>query len=533
MKKLGQYLIDALAAQGVRHVFGIPGVHNLELYRGLANGPIRHVSGRHEQGLGFMADGYARVSGRPGVCFTITGPGLTNIVTAMGQAHGDSIPLLVISSQNRLAESSGHGGFLHELPDQRALASGVAALTFSIRAPTDLPVALEQAFTMFGSSRQRPVYIEIPLDVLAADASDLPLPKPTPLILQPAASAVESAASRLRTARSPVILAGGGAVRAATQLRLLAEHLDAPVVMTANARGLLAPGHSLAVPMSPMLAPVRALVAAADVVLAVGTEFGPTDYSIDLKSDFPNPPQLIRIDIDAEQLNRGAIPAVGICGDAKATLESLTASDLGPPHAGDGASRAAVARSAGLEAVGKFSPSLRQHIGTLDLIRDTLPNALMVGDSTQLVYGGNLGFNARHPGSWFNSATGYGTLGYALPASTGAGLAAPDRPIVCLVGDGGLQFSMSELAVLRDVDAWTAVVIWNNQGYGEIRTSMLAVGIEPEGVDVRPPDFAHIARAYGYSHRRITSRGALVEALSEFGSRRQVVILEIAASEFA
>jgi acetolactate synthase-1/2/3 large subunit len=169
----------------------------------------------------------------------------------------------------------------------------------------------------------------------------------------------------------------------------------------------------------------------------------------------------------------------------------------------------------------------------LDLIRDTLPDALMVGDSTQLVYGGNLGFNARHPGSWFNSATGYGTLGYALPASTGAGLAAPDRPVVCLVGDGGLQFSMSELAVLGDVEAWTAVIIWNNQGYGEIRTSMIAVGIEPEGVDVRPPDFADIARAYGYSHRTITSREALETALGDFGRRRQVVILEIPAGEFA
>jgi acetolactate synthase-1/2/3 large subunit len=273
MKKLGQYLIDALAAQGVRHVFGIPGVHNLELYRGLANGPIRHVSGRHEQGLGFMADGYARVSGRPGVCFTITGPGLTNIVTAMGQAHGDSVPLLVISSQNRLSESSGHGGFLHELTDQRALASGVAALTFSIRTPADLPVALEKAFTLFGSARPRPVYIEIPLDVLAADASDLALPNPAPVVPQPIASLVESAASRLRAARAPVVLAGGGAVRAAAELRLLAERLDAPVVMTANARGLLPPGHPLAVPISPMLAPVRALVAAADLVLAVGTEF--------------------------------------------------------------------------------------------------------------------------------------------------------------------------------------------------------------------------------------------------------------------
>jgi acetolactate synthase-1/2/3 large subunit len=149
-----------------------------------------------------------------------------------------------------------------------------------------------------------------------------------------------------------------------------------------------------------------------------------------------------------------------------------------------------------------------------------------------MVYAGNLGFNVSQPGSWFNSATGYGTLGYALPASTGAGLAAPERPVVCLVGDGGLQFSMSELAVPGDVDAWSAVVIWNNRGYGEIRTSMLAVGIEPEGVDVRPPDFLHIARAYGYAHQRIRSRGALAAALKDFGSRRQVVILEIMADEF-
>jgi acetolactate synthase I/II/III large subunit len=531
MRKLGQYLIEALQSQGVRHVFGIPGVHNLELYRGLANGPIRHVSGRHEQGLGFMADGYARVSGQPGVCFTITGPGLTNITTAMGQAYGDSIPLLVVSSQNRRGEGDGCS-FLHELPDQRALASGVAAASFSIQTPAELPVALERAFSLFASGRPRPVYVEIPLDVLAADASGLSLPRPARTASRPAAPLVRSAAARLCAARSPVILAGGGAVRAATELKRLAERLDAPVVMTANGRGLLPAGHPLAVPMSPMLSPVRALVAAADVVLAVGTEFGPTDYSIQLKADFPNPPQLIRIDIDADQLTRGATPVIGLCGDARETLTSLESFELGPFRAADGASRAAAARGAALEAIRGFSPSLAQHIGLLDLIRDTLPTALLVGDSTQLVYGGNLGFNVRHPGSWFNSATGYGTLGYALPASTGAGLAAPDRPVVCLVGDGGLQFSMSELGVLRDVNAWTAVVIWNNQGYGEIRTSMLAVGIEPEGVDVRPPDFAQIARAYGYPHRKITSRDALGTALSEFGSRRQVVILEIPADEF-
>lgn len=529
MKKLGQYLIEALESQRVRHVFGIPGVHNLELYRGLARSSIRHVSGRHEQGLGFMADGYARVSGQPGVCFTITGPGLTNIATAMGQAYGDSIPLLVVSSQNRRGE---RGGFLHELRDQRALASGVAAASFVIGKPADLPVALESAFTLFASARPRPVYIEIPLDVLAEDAGGLSLPEPVVSVPKPSATLVESAAARLRAAKRAAILAGGGAVRAGAELRRVAERLNAPVVMTANARGLLPPGHPLAVPMSPMLAPVRELITAADVVLAVGTEIGPTDYSIDLRADFPNPPQLIRIDIDAEQLTRGATPTVGLCGDAKATLAWLESSDPGPEHTGDGAARAAVARSAGLEAVHGFNPSLRQHISLLDLMRDTVPGALMVGDSTQLVYAGNLGFNVGRPGSWFNSATGYGTLGYALPASTGAGLAAPDRPVICLVGDGGLQFSMSELAALRDVDAWTAVVIWNNQGYGEIRTSMLAAGIEPAGVDVRPPAFAHIAAAYDYPYCKITSRDALGAALQEFGRRRQVVVLELVADKF-
>src|SRR5579884_664094 len=177
MKTLGAYLVEALAAQGVQHVFGIPGVHNLELYRGLAQSPIRHVAGRHEQGLGFMADGYARVSGRPGVCFTITGPGLTNILTAMGQAYGDSIPLLVISSQNRRGEGRSGCGFLHELPDQRGLAAGVASSTFAIHDPAELPGALTTAFSLYASGRPRPVYLEIPLDVLAADAEGLPLPE--------------------------------------------------------------------------------------------------------------------------------------------------------------------------------------------------------------------------------------------------------------------------------------------------------------------------------------------------------------------
>jgi acetolactate synthase-1/2/3 large subunit len=364
------------------------------------------------------------------------------------------------------------------------------------------------------------------LDLLGASADALALPVFASAPPQAQTSALDAAAALLRTARRPVVLAGGGAVRAAAPLKRLVEQMGAPLVMTTNARGLLPAGHPLAVPMSPSLEPVRALIGAADLVLAVGTEIGPTDYDMYGVSEFPPPANLVRIDIDAGQLLRSATPRVALRGDAAQTLQLLLERNLGAPRPGAGTDAAQAACQQGLAAL---SPAYQAHLRLLNLIRDSLPDALLVGDSTQLVYAGNLGFAAARPGSWFNSATGYGTLGYALPASTGAGLAAPDRPIVCLVGDGGLQFSLGELAVLREVDAWTAIIVWNNRGYGEIRSAMLAAGIRPLGVDVQPPDFALLAAAYGYVHRLIETPEALGEALAQFGRQRQIIMLEIAA----
>jgi acetolactate synthase-1/2/3 large subunit len=531
IKKVGNYLIKTLEARGVRHVFGIPGVHNLELYRGLAASSIRHVTGRHEQGLGFMADGYARVSGSPGVCFTITGPGLTNIATAMAQAYGDSIPLIVISSENRRGEIGTGRGFLHELPDQLGLAAKVAVSAERVESPAALPDAIARAFAAATEARPRPAYLEIPRDVLAADATGLPVPvsAPTRAARAAAATDVAEAVRRLRAARAPVILAGGGALRAATEVRQLADALGAPVIMTINARGLLPPQHPLAISLSPSLVPIRALLAGSDAVLAIGTELGMTDYDMYSLGNFPPLAQLIRIDIVASQLERNMRPALALRGDAHETLRAIlaTSMDTAPKDRG-----AAAAREASAAALQTLSAPMRREIAFLEVIRDTVPGAILVGDSTQPVYAGNLGFAAASPGSWFNSATGYGTLGYALPASTGAGLAAPDRPIVCLVGDGGLQFSLSELAVPRDVGAWLAIVVWNNRGYGEIKTSMLAVDIEPEGVDVQPPDFALLARAYGYPHCKIDSLDSLRDALRDFALRRQVVMLEVEAARF-
>ena len=528
---LGSYLIATLEAQGVRHVFGIPGVHNLELYRGLAQSSIRHVTGRHEQGLGFMADGYARVSGRPGVCFTITGPGLGNIVTALGQAYGDSVPVLVISSANRVAEIGTGRGFLHDMPDQLGVAARVTGWSARITRPEELPEALAQAFAAMTQGRPRPAYLEIPRDVLGADAAGLPAPAAVARAPRPQAppAAIAEAARQLRAARTPLILAGGGALGAAAEVRRLAELLDAPVVMTVNARGLLPPDHPLGVSMSPSLKAVRALIADSDLVLAVGTELGQTDYEMYVTEEFRQPRNLLRIDIDATQLERNARAALALHADAAPALRAILSQELGPVRAPAQGTRAATACEA---ARAELTAAMRRELQFLETIRSLLPEALLVGDSTQAVYAGNLGFAAATAGSWFNSATGFGTLGYALPAATGAGLAAPDRPVVCLVGDGGLQFLLGELAVPRDVDAWLAIIVWNNYGYGEIKTSMLAVDIDPVGVDVRPPDYSHIARAYGYAHRPIDSLESLERALREFGARRQVVVLEVRAENF-
>jgi acetolactate synthase-1/2/3 large subunit len=528
---VGTYLLESLAAYGVQHIFGIPGVHNVELYRGLDRIAIRHVAARHEQGLGFMADGYARVSGRAGVCFTITGPGVTNIATALAQARADSIPLLVIASVNRRGQFGSGRGFLHELPDQHAFAAQLCALTHTVLEAAELPEILARAFARFAAARPGPTFIELPIDLLQSSAAGLPAPTPA-VVARPGGvprSTLDEAARQLTRARTPLILAGGGALRAAAPLTALAERLDAPVVMTINARGLLPPAHPLAISYSASLAPVRALIASSDAVLAVGTELGPTDYDMYAASELPQPPGLIRIDIDAEQIVRNARPALALLGDAGVILEALLACDLGP-RAANAAARVESLRRA---AAAALKPAMRRQIALLEAIRERLPRAIMVGDSTQPVYAGNLGFAAAEPGSWFNSATGFGTLGYALPASTGAGLAAPDRPVICLVGDGGVQFTLGELGVLRDVDAWTLVVVWNNRGYGEIKSFMIEAGIAPAAVDIEPPDFALIAQAYGYAYRRVAGDAQLRQVLEEFAKRRQIMVMEVVAAAFA
>ena len=200
MPTVGQALVARLAARGIDVVFGIPGVHTIELYRGLAGSGIRHVTARHEAGAGFMADGYARVTGRPGVAFVITGPGVTNILTPMAQAKADSVPMLVVSGTGARAGLGRGLGALHELPDQAAM---VAALcpTFHVGAPEALAGAVKAAFAALAAPRAGPVHIEVPLDVMGLPCAPPPLPVAAPVPPPPDPAAVAAAAVRLAARR--------------------------------------------------------------------------------------------------------------------------------------------------------------------------------------------------------------------------------------------------------------------------------------------------------------------------------------------
>ena len=484
MMTVGQALVAGLRTRGVAVVFGIPGVHTIELYRGLSGGGIRHVTPRHEQGAAFMADGYARVSGKPGVAFVITGPGLTNALTAMAQARADSVPILVISGVNRRASLGKGLGLLHELPDQAGMVRALCP-SFQVDCPEALNDVLTRAFAALTTGRPGPVHIEIPTDVMP-----LPCPQPeAPATEDPATLPdLTAAVLRLSNAQRPVILAGGGACRADAALRALAERLDAPVVQTVNARGLMH-GHRLTVPASPSLNAVRALIAASDQVLAVGTEFGPTDYDMYVRGGLPDLSGMIRIDLCAAQLARHPA-ALTLQADAGKVMSALLPR-LAAKTA-QGASRAAAARDG---ARAELSPAMRDQVAMLEAIRAAVPGSIIVGDSTQPVYAGNLYYDHDRAGGWFNAATGYGALGFGPGAAVGAALASSGTPVICLIGDGGLQFSPGELRTALDENLPVTFVVWNNAGFQEIADAMVDAGTEVIGCTPSPLKMGPFAEA--------------------------------------
>jgi len=525
---VGRYVVETLAANGIDTVFGIPGVHNIELYRGLELARVRHVLVRHEQSAAFAADGYARASGQPAAAFVISGPGCTNALTAVAQAYSDSVPLLLVASTPARATLGRGWGVLHELADQRALLESVTGFAGSARSDTQLRDQLRAAFAAMCAARPRPAYVDIPLDLLAEPTALRPetFARATPAVAPPRA-AIESALTLLASARRPLIIAGGGARAAGAALRQLVEALDGYIVTTVAGKGVVAESHPASLGASLPFAATQERVAAADVVVAAGSELSETDVYTTTR--LPINGHLVRIDVDERKLADHYAAGVTVHGDAARSLELLargTAARSGWRSAqGSGA-----VHRARIDA--QLAAGARVALSALRALRASLPTeGVIFSDMTQIAYLGNYAFAAERPGLWFHPC-GYGALGFALPAAVGARIAQPQRPVVALAGDFGVQFTLQELLTAVELDLTLPIVVWNNGALGQIRDDMCAAGIAPIGVVARNPDFIALAHACGAAGVRVHGAGALAEALGAALARPGPTLLEAVAADF-
>jgi len=520
----GEAVVRSLAAHGVTTVFGIPGTHNLPIYAALDDHGIDHVLPRHEQGAGYAADAYARVTGRPGVVVTTTGPALLNAATAAAQAYSDSVPVLLVSPGMPLDHPGSWSGELHEVKDQSGAMERIVASSHRVTSVAEIPGAVAAAFARMTDRRPRPVHLEVPLDLLevTAEVADAaPVAVPAGLA---EATAITAAADALADAARPGLVVGGGARAAAGAVRALAERLGAPVVTSTNGKGVLAEDHPLSIGAGLHHRSVRAFLADCDRVLAVGTELAPADTwePLDLGD------RLVRLDVDAEQLLRPRPPRVAVLGAARPALERILEQLAGPSAASDGHERAQRWRRAHREdAAREGGPWL----GLLDVLHEALGrDAVVVGDSAMVCYYGALSNLPRYTPASFLYPTGLGTLGYAVPAAVGAKLGRPDVDVVALSGDGGLMFTLAELAAAAQLELALPVVVVDNGGYGEIDRGMRERGQRSIGVDLAPADLPAAARALGCHGQDLDDLAALGPALAAALAADRPTLLRIPES---
>jgi thiamine pyrophosphate-dependent acetolactate synthase large subunit-like protein len=518
-----QAVVERLEAHGVEHAFGIPGTHSLPLYRHLARSSITHLTPRHEQGAGYAADGYARACGRPAVCLTTTGPGLLNIATAAATAYADSVPMLIVSPGMSDSIAGSDGGYLHELRDQRGVMALLVGDSVRVDEPGEAAEAIDRAFDSFARERPRPRHIEIPLDRLEAQG-DPPGPPPVPSKRPPAEpEAVREIAARLDAATSAAFVLGGGAVDAGAEAVALARALRMPVVTTVNGKATVPERDPVSLGASIRLPSCRRFLRECDLVLAVGTELGQSDLWRDPPLELHG--ELIRIDVDAGQLQRNANASLTLVADARDALRALL-SELDGVEARDrGAARAAEVR-ARIEA-----DVLRDgapFAALIDGLAEALgPDAIVAGDSTMACYYGAVHLLPQAAPRRFLYPTGFATLGYAIPAAIGAKIARPDRRVLALIGDGGAMFTLPELALAVEHGLAIVIVVVNDGGYGEIRREMREQGQPPLGVELASPDFAALARAMGGRGEGIDRPDDLPGLLSEAFAKSEPTVIEL------
>jgi acetolactate synthase I/II/III large subunit len=534
-KRIGGHLVaESLAALGAEVAFGVPGVHALPIWEGLRDGSLSVYATRTELAAGFAADGYARSSGRPAPLLLSTGPGALNSLTALMEAASAHVPVVAISSQIP-SHLIGRGrGYLHELADQRASFAPIVKDAAQAHSLESIPGLMAQAWRIALTPPSGPVYLEIPVDLLSAPAPGGPVTSLEAMVERQCAplEQVTTAATRLAHAKRPIIWAGGGVLRsgAERELRELAELLQAPVATTYMGKGAMAADHPLAVGSGCDEAAFQGLLSDADVVLCVGTELGAettAQYALRFSG------QVIHLDAAPERIgvNYGALPLVG---DAKLTLLALVAElshDHAPPDT-DAEARVTATHErirSGLQSQGR-----EIELRLLETIEERLPyNAVTVWDMTILAY-----WAAPHlrlgEEQQFLYPMGSGTLGYAWPAAIGARVARPKQPVLAVMGDGGLQYTIAELGTAAQHGIAAKLLVVDDGGYGILREYQRDAFGQTTSVELPGKDLEAIAAAYGVPVRTATPEnlGAQLDwAFAEPGPAVVVLRQLIAAAQ--
>ncbi len=511
-----------LAAYEVDTVFGMAGTMTVELYRGIRQAGIRHVQCRNEQGASLMADGYARATGKPGVCTLIAGPGVTNAATGIAQAYCDSQPMLVLSGGTPTMSHGKGWGAVHELNDQAAVTAGFTALSAMVRNPEELPELIARAYAVFRSSRPRPVHLSLPRDVLPTLAAGDWQPRRSPSRPAPDPAMIEEAAARLAQSQRPLILVGGGAIGCRKALTEIAERIGAAVLSTNAGKGILPESHPLSLGCSILQKASQQELADADVVLLVGSEVSSGDHflpKLEISGD------LIRIDIDPAELTSVYAAKVPIQADAGIAMQALSAA-LGqhPPRSQRSQGEVRVRQILASNAA-NLSELEQLHARVWKILRSALPaDTIVMGDATQIVYSGTFAMPMETERCWYYPGT-YCALGNALPMAIGAKIGAPRRPVIAIAGDGGIMFTVNELATAAEERLPLPVIVWNNDALKEIVDQMDRRQIPRVGVEPRSPDFVRLAESLGCRATRASSAEHLAKSVRDaFGDDRPTLI---------
>ena len=529
MRKMrgGHALAKCLEARGVEYVFGIPGSHILSIYDGLIDdSTIRPITTRHEQGAAFMADGYARVAQKPGVALVTAGPGLLNAMTGMLEAYQSSTPVLLVCGEVDTEHLGKGWGALHELENQTGILESVTKWRKCVTDIAEIPAAVDEAFRQMRAGCPKPVALSIPYDVLDSEA-EFEISDEGPDEERPGAKneRIQRIADILLSAEAPVILAGWGAAwsDAGEELERLGVALECPILTTERGKGVVGDNHPNALGNLGQGGAVLGALAGADAILAVGTRFDELS-TFQWKLKIPEGCKLIHVDIDEAQIGKIYPVELGVVGDAKAvlrqTLDEILAREI-PERVSRASEFAELKRQPREQRRGSKGLAYMEALG------DAMPtDAIALPDTTIVAAWTGRFLPAYRPRAYL-TPSGSTTMGFALPAAIGAKLAAPERPAIAIMGDGGFMFTAPELATAIQNDINIIVVIFNDKGYGWIRFMQDMYFGRRIQDDLVNPDFVKFAESFGAQAARVDSPEGLSAALSSALRADSSVVIEV------